>query len=53
VILRSWPSINFVTDCGVTPESLSTMVLTRSVALKSPRNESKKVENGKIAKRPL
>jgi hypothetical protein len=27
-------------------------VSTRSVALKSPRSESKKVKNGKIAKRP-
>src|SRR5215211_7353820 len=53
VMLSNWPSINFVADCGATPESLSTMVLTRSVALKSPRSESKKVKKGKIAKRPL
>src|SRR5215213_1370097 len=53
VMLRSCPSLNFVADCGTIPESLSTMVLTRSVALKSPNSESKKVKNGKIAKRPL
>src|SRR5215204_386928 len=53
VMLSSWPSTNFVADCGATPESLSTMVLTRSVAWKSPRSESKKVKNGKIAKSPL
>src|SRR5918994_72871 len=53
VMLSNCPSINFVADCGAIPESLSTMVLTRSSALKSPRSESKKVKNGKIAKRPL
>src|SRR5215210_6623585 len=53
VMLSNWPSINVVALCGTTPERLSTTVLTRSVALKSPRSESKKVKNGKTAKRPL
>src|SRR5918997_1779769 len=53
VMLRSWVSMNFVAVCGTTPESLSIMVLTRSVALKRPSRESKKVKNGKMAKSAL
>src|SRR5919107_3122829 len=53
VMPRSWVSTNFVADCGITPESLSTIVLTRSVALKMPRSESRKVKNGKTANSAL
>src|SRR5215210_3241693 len=53
VMLRSWPSINFVADSGATPLSLSIMVLTRSVALKSPKSDNRKVKKGKIANSPL
>src|SRR5919107_827580 len=53
VMLSNWSSINLVADCGTTPVRLSTMVVTRSVALKSPRSESRNVKNGKTANSPL
>src|SRR5215207_2494075 len=43
-MLRSCPSINLVADCGAIPESLSTMTLTRSVALKTPQKRKQEGE---------
>src|SRR5918995_3831137 len=53
VIPRSWSSTNMVADSGTMPESLLTVVLTRSVALKIPRSESRKVKKGKTANSAL
>src|SRR5215218_3011083 len=47
VMPRSWSSTSVVADSGSTPESLLTVVLTRSLALKIPRSESRKVKKGK------
>src|SRR5918995_3652240 len=53
VMLSNCPSMNVVADCGTTPESLLSVVVTRSVALKMPRSESRKVKNGNIANSAL
>ena len=53
VMLRSWFSIKLNAPGGTTPEILSSMVLTRSVAFKRPNSESRKVKKGKMAKSAL
>src|SRR5215210_4949463 len=53
VMASNWSSMNAVADSGTTPESLSTIAVTRLVALKMPRSESRKVKNGKMANSAL